>query len=139
MEEKHKLAEEISIAQSLQLLATAYEEISIMKMRLARDSVIHTRNFLSSLSDVFVNVKNSYAKKLLAEQEKEHTNVLRFSTQKTNGKEVCILLSAASKLYGDIIYKTFELFKNYAQKGNIDVVIVGKTGRELFEKTFPKQ
>src|SRR5579859_5398016 len=111
MEDQHKLAEEINIAQSLQLLATAYEEISVMKMRIARDSVLHTRNFLSSLSDVFVNVKSSYTKKLAKEnaEKKDPSTVLQFVTHKTNGKEIFVLLSAANKLYGDIVFKTFHL------------------------------
>jgi F0F1-type ATP synthase gamma subunit len=137
MEEKHKLAQEISVTQSLQLLATAYEEISVMKMRLARDSVLHTRDFLSSLSDVFVNVKTSYTKKFMQEN-KNKPATLQFSTHQTNGKDIFVLLSAANKLYGDIVYKTFELLKEKVQQSeNADIIIIGRTGKELFETTFP--
>lgn len=140
MEEKHKLTEEINITESLQLLATAYEEISVMKMRIARDSVLHTRNFLSSLTDVFINVKSSYTKKLLqeAEENKNKAKTLQFSTHTTNGREIYVLISATNKLYGDIVYKTFQLFKGRFEKNsNVDVVIVGKTGKELFDAAFP--
>src|SRR5579859_4503221 len=138
MEDQHKLAEEINIAKSLQLLATAYEEISVMKMRIARDSVLHTRAFLSSLTDVFVNVKSSYTKKLLQEAgDKKNINQLQFSTHKTNGKQVFVLLSAANKLYGDIVFKTFTIFKETLQKEpTADVVIVGKTGKEFYDPIF---
>src|SRR5579859_407622 len=112
MEDQHKLAEEINIAQSLQLLATAYEEISVMKMRIARDSVLHTRGFLSSLTEVFINVKSSYTKKMLRDSSENRTNTsIKFNTHKTNGRDVFVLLSAANKLYGDIVFKTFTLFK----------------------------
>lgn len=141
MEEKLKLVEEINIAKSLQLLATAYEEISVMKMRIARDSVLHTRTFLSSLTDVFVNVKSSYTKKLLEQsKDKNQTGLLKFATHKKNGKQVFVLLSSANKLYGDIVSKTFELFKQRLQiEQDANVVIVGKTGKELYDPVFPKK
>ncbi|HSW88845.1 MAG TPA: F0F1 ATP synthase subunit gamma [Candidatus Saccharimonadales bacterium] len=136
MEDKHKLAEEISITQSLQLLATAYEEISVMKMRIARDSVLHTRNFLASLTDVFVNVKSSYTKKLLQEntESKKNAKTLQFATHNTNGKEIYVFISATNKLYGDIVSKTFQLFKERLQTATgVDLAIVGKTGKELYD------
>ena len=142
MEEKHKLAEELNLAQSLQILATAYEEISVMKMRIARDSVLHTRDFLSALSEVFINVKSSYLKKQKNEHNKgkDSTDVLQFSTHKTNGQKVFVLLSATNKLYGDIVYKTFQLFKNSLQKPEeVAIVIVGKTGKEMYTAAFPQK
>lgn len=142
MEEKHKLAQEISIAESLQILATAYEEISTIKMRAARDSVIHTRNFLSAVSEIFVNVKSSYKKKLREEHAKDptHTNIVQFATHKTNGKEIFFLLSAANKLYGDINAKTFQLFrKNVEKLPEVEIAIVGRTGKELFDAIFPEK
>src|SRR5438045_1927164 len=126
MEEKHKLAEEINLAQSLQMLATAYEEISVMKMRVVRDKVLHTREFLDSLSDVFVNVKTSYKHKLEeAPQPSGSQKILQFSTHQTNGKEIFVLLSAKNKLYGDIAVKTFLLFQEKLKTTNADIAIVG--------------
>lgn len=142
MEEKHKLDQEINITESLQILATAYEEISTMKMRAARDSVLNTRNFLSTLSDVFVNVKSSYKKKLQAENlQKKHTSsIQQFATNKTNGKEIFFLLSATNKLYGDINIKTFRLFRERLEKSqNVDIAIAGRTGKELFDTIFPQR
>src|SRR5258708_776406 len=141
MEERYKLAQEITIAEGLQLLATAYEEISVMKMRLARDSVLHTRTFLSSLSEVFVNVKNSYTKKLDKQGNNKNGSVaLKFATHKKNGQATYVLLSAANKLYGDIVSKTFALFKEMAEKNpTADIVIIGKAGKELYEQAFPNR
>ena len=134
MEEKHKLAEEISLAQSLQMLAMAYEEISVMKMRVVRDKVLHTRDFLDSLSDVFVNVKTSYHHKLQeSAQNNEGQKILHFSTHQTNGKEIFVLLSAKNKLYGDIAIKTFLLFQERLQNTDADIAIVGNIGKDLFE------
>lgn len=142
MEEKHKLAQEISLASSLQILATAYEEISTMKMRAARDSVLHTRNFLSALSAVFVNVKSSYKNKVSQENTKGKNNdpTLQFSTHKSNGQEIFFLLSATNKLYGDINAKTFQLFRErMEQSPNVAIAIIGRTGKELFESLYPQR
>lgn len=143
MEDKHKLTEEINITESLQLLATAYEEISVMKMRIARDSVLHTRNFLASLTDVFINVKSSYTKKLLRESNDNKNNAksLKFATYNTNGKGIYVLISATNKLYGDIVSKTFQLFREKLQqtRTDIDIAIVGKTGKELFDGAKEKR
>jgi ATP synthase F1 gamma subunit len=137
MEEKHKLAQEINIASSLQILATAYEEISTMKMRAARDSVLHTRDFLTALSDVFANVKSSYKKKIAEDKTPGKTKTLQFITHKTNGKEVFFLLSATNKLYGDINTKTFQLFEERLEASpDVDIAIVGRVGKELFDRTF---
>lgn len=141
MEDKNKLTEEINITQSLQLLATAYEEISVMKMRIARDSVLHTRGFLDSLTDVFINVKSSYTKKLLQEKtDDKNAKTLQFATHNKNGKEIFVLISATNKLYGDIVYKTFLTFKERLEKTpDVDIVILGKTGKELYDNVENKR
>lgn len=135
MEEKHRLTEEINFAIGLQMLATAYEEISVIKMRFARDSVVHTRGFLFSLSNVFYNVKSSYKNRVL-EAMKQHTDSgkpLQFTTHQTNGKEIHVFLSANNKLYGEILSGVFELFKQRTINSTADVVIVGKAGEELYK------
>src|SRR6266702_3788437 len=133
MEEKHRIAEELDIARSLKMLSTAYEEISVAKMNLLRDSVLHTRNFLAALSEVFFNVRSSYKSQLqaLLAKEKDQKKVQSFMLHKTNGKHMLLLLSANDKLYGDIIPKVFSLFEEYAKKTEADLAIVGKLGKEL--------
>src|SRR5258708_16141804 len=105
MEQKNKLDDELNLATSLKLLATAYEEISVVKMRLARDNVLHTRDFLVTLSEIFVNAKSAYKKRLAQTSVGGSSNRMKFSLHKTNGKTVFIFLSASNKLYGDIIPK----------------------------------
>jgi len=134
MEEKHRITEELNLIISLKMLATAYEEIAVIKMRFARDSVLHNRDFLSSLSEVFKNVKSSYKKRLLSMQKKNQShNVLHFSTHQTNGRAIFILLSANNKLYGEIVPKVFHAFIEKAKTSDVDIAIVGKLGKELFE------
>lgn len=135
MEERNKLTRDIQLAISLQLLATAYEEIAVIKMKLARDSVFHTRDFLSSLSEIFFNVKSSYKNHLIAlmQKSKEQNKPVRFRTHQTNGRDVFVLLSANNKLFGDIVPNVFDLFKEKTLQANVDIALVGKLGKELFD------
>src|SRR5260221_5715909 len=133
MEEKRRIEQEIETLRMLQSLAQAHEEISTMKMRKARGSVLETRDFLSSLLEMFANVKSAYKKHLIEQMEKEKQKGNTFSMLKSNGKKVFILLSANNKLYGDVVPKVFALFKENCQKEEADIAIVGKLGRELYE------
>ena len=53
---------------------------------------------------------------------------------KTNGKTLYVLLSANTGLYGSILRKTYELFKQYVFKEDGDILVIGKLGRGLLEK-----
>lgn len=136
MEEKRRIAQELNLARSLQLLAIAHEEVSTMKMKLARSSVLANREFFSALSEVFVNVRSAYKKHIISQMKKERqkTQPKLFSTLTTNGKEILVFLAANNKLYGDIIPKVFALFKQNYDKPNTDLAIIGKLGKELYEQ-----
>src|SRR5438270_302721 len=71
MEEKRRIEQEIETLKMLQSLAQAHEEISTMKMRKTRGSVLATRDFLAALLEMFANVKSAYKKHLIEQMEKE--------------------------------------------------------------------
>lgn len=135
MEEKRRIEEELNSLRDLQLLAQAHEEVSTIRMRLARGSVLATRDFLDSLSAVFVNVKSAYKKHIIEElnKKKNQNTQTRNTISQKNGKEIYVFLSANNKLYGDVIPKIFELFRQACQKKDADIAIVGKLGKEMFE------
>lgn len=141
MEEKRRIEEELAILKSLKLLAQAHEEISTIRMRLARGSVIANRDFLASLSEVFVNVKSAYKKHVQELMEKYKTDNKKMDTKSgKNGKEILVFLSANNKMYGDIIPKVFALFKeNCKKKETADIAIVGKLGKELYDSSDIKR
>lgn len=142
--QKHKLLEEISIVEKFQMLALVYEEIAVLEMQKIRGSVLKTREFIEELSRVFYDVKNSYKKQILALAKKKKKRVqkqdaIHFSTLSKNGKQVIVLLSANTKLYGDIVPKTFQSFlESLADNPDSDIVIVGKLGKELFDQSSKK-
>ncbi len=135
MQNKNKLESELELVSTLKMLAQAYEEISVLKMQKVRGSVLTTREFLDGLSEVFVDVKKNYGRELQRliekKQIKTHTS---FTTQAQNGKTLSVFLSANSKFYGDIVRKVFNLFLKNISSKETDIMIIGKTGKEMMEQ-----
>lgn len=134
MEKQKKVLEEIAFVTGMKMLAQAYEEIATIKMRQSRDSVLTNRDFLTALTQVFLNVKSSYRKKLLqAQQHKTFSELIHFAHLDRNGKEVIVFFSATNKLYGDIIPRIFSEFTKAVENNPLDdIAIVGESGREMF-------
>ncbi|MGI5826511.1 MAG: F0F1 ATP synthase subunit gamma [Patescibacteria group bacterium] len=135
---KQKLSQEIELVKSLRMITQAYEEISVMKMQKIRGSVLNTRQFMEKLAEVFGDVKSSYARQIKEMAEKKKIkDISEFITFNKNGKTVHVLLSANTKLYGDIISRTYRLFEEAISKASEDVIIIGKLGKELFDQGHP--
>lgn len=136
MDEKRRIMQELETLITLKNLALAEEEIAMIKIRLARGSVLATRDFLNSLAEVFYNVKSSYTKHVISQMEKnkEQNKPVVTSTIPNNGKDLLVFLSANNKLYGDIIPKIFARFREEYNKANTDIVIVGKVGKQMYEQ-----
>jgi len=135
MDEKRRIINELEFLDTLKNLAVAEEEIAMIKIRLARGSVLATRDFLTSLAEVFYHVKSSYTKHILEKMEKnKEQNKPVTSTIPNNGKDILIFLSANNKLYGDIIPKIFDEFRKAYEKPNTDIAIVGKVGKQMYEE-----
>src|SRR5574338_459259 len=108
MAQRKIIAEELEALNSIKDLAESYEEIAVIRMQNIKDSVLKTRDFLASLSDVFVDLKSSYArevKDLIARIKKGEKNLLA-GLQK-NGKTLLVYLSSNGKLYGSVTEKTY--------------------------------
>lgn len=140
MQNRTKTVKDIEFTSTLKLLAKAYEEISVIKMQRVKSSVLTTRDFIEDLNEVFVDVRSSYEDQIksLMDKNKKGKNQVGFTTQRKNGREVLVFISADEKLYGDIVKKVFHLFTFYLKerqdkKRAVDIVIVGKYGKELFD------
>jgi len=141
MEKQKRLLEEIAFVTGLKLLAQSYEEIATIKMRQARDSVLVNRDFFKSLTEVFLNVKTSYRRKLLQEQQhRTFADLVHFTGVKKNGKEVLLFFSANNKLYGDIVPRIFSTFLADVRAHPDDAIaIVGEAGKDMFRATGVKR
>jgi len=143
MRKNNPVSQELIVVHDFKALATAYQEISVMKMQEVKGRVIQSRSFLEGLNAVFTEVKASYHKQIEAvakKNKKKFSTKLTTSAMQKNGKEVLVLLSANTKLYGEIIGKTFRLFLQEADKNPAaEIAIVGHLGREMYDQAENKR
>jgi ATP synthase F1 gamma subunit len=137
MAQRKVILEELAALNSIKDLAESYEEIAVVKMQKIKDSVLKTRDFLSGISDIYVDLKSSYLreiKELLEKRQKGDKHLLP-SLQK-NGKTLLVYLSSNGRLYGSVTQKTFKLFMQDVKKPetkDIDLVVIGRAGKEMVE------
>lgn len=139
MPQRKIVLEELEALNSLKDLAESYEEIAVVRMQKIKDSVLKTREFLTSLSDVYVDLKSSYGrevKELLEKMKKGDKNILPILQK--NGKSLIVYLSSNGRLYGAVTQKTYRLFieeVKASKEGEVDLVIIGRAGKEMYENS----
>lgn len=129
-----QLQSDIELVHTLKFIAQAFEEISVMRMKRVRQSVLNSREFVRELSEVFFDVKASYKdeiKRLLIER--------KLANYKTAGKKLTVFVSANNKLYGEIIQTVFNSFYEAVKHEETNILIIGRLGRELYEKKMDKK
>lgn len=137
MAQKNVIIQELEALNSLRELAESYEEIAAIRMQKIKDSVLKTRDYLSELSDVFVDLKASYNREVndLLSHLKKGDSTLIPRLQK-RGKKLLVYLSSNGKLYGAVTQNTYNLFtKDLSQltRGSYDILVIGQAGKELLQ------
>ena len=128
------IKEETEFINILKSICQAYQELSVLRMQEIRGSVLSIRRFLGSLSEVFGDVKSSYALSLINKK-----GDLSLTDLQKKG-EVAVLISENEALYGDLLQKVFAEFKTYITQNNCDLMIIGKKGLQLYEEAkIPKE
>ncbi|MDP4011052.1 MAG: FoF1 ATP synthase subunit gamma [Candidatus Roizmanbacteria bacterium] len=114
-----EIVEEQKFMQVLQDIATAYQDISVMKMKETRTFIDHARLYVSMLKDIFESLRYS------------HTLLKRLKGNPNAKKPLAkILITANTKFHGDILRRIFEKFlDDKDEKG--DVFLVGRVGKDL--------
>jgi ATP synthase F1 gamma subunit len=139
MQNKNQLAAQLELVSTLEMLAHAYEEVSVIRMQKVRDSVLKNRTFMEKLAEIFYNVKESYREEILhivSKKNKGKQSAVLSAHQK-NGRTVYLFISSNQRLYGDIVKKVFVLFLDAIKKDpNADIAIAGKLGKDLFEQQY---
>jgi F0F1-type ATP synthase gamma subunit len=137
---KEVLAEKDRLVNMKNLVET-YEEIAAIRMRKTRSQILHYRDFVQGLTQIFQDVKISYKSQILTlMKEKKIKDSDRLTLTKHNGKTVAALFSANTGLYGDLVKRTFNLFADYMKKNpQAEAVIVGRLGRFFFQEAFPNR
>jgi ATP synthase F1 gamma subunit len=132
-----QIIRELSILKSL---TSAYAEISSRRMKSTRQDVLSTREFLRALHEIFDEVRRSYHRKVLALSKKRRTAAgEKITFLAHNGKTVAVLLSSNTGLYGDIVRRTFNKFKEDVRSEDPEVTIIGRLGRSLFLEEWGKR
>lgn len=111
----------------LQNLVEVYEEVAAARMQRIRGAVMQSRTFMEGLVEIFGKVTEAY-KRL-----PDKVRMIR----RLNNKTVAVLISANTHLYGDIVEKTFEKFKDYVEKNKPEVVVLGKMGMQTMSDKLP--
>lgn len=133
MSDERTIEAEIDQVQALHTLVTAYEEIASIRMKKTRDSVLMNRQFQDAVSNVFEQVRASYAHQVMElAKSREGRGAKKITFLAHNGKTVALLLSANTGLYGDIVKKTFDLFTKEIRQGVSEATIVGRQGLSQF-------
>ncbi|MCA9389950.1 F0F1 ATP synthase subunit gamma [candidate division WWE3 bacterium] len=135
---QQEIAEEIKSLSSLRNIIETYQEIAATRMQRVKDSVLRNRDFLADLHDIYSELRTSYVRELDRIIKRKNRSLLAnstdFSLLTRNNKSVSVLLSSNTKLYGDIIKKTFNRFKEEINTNESDIVIVGKVGLQMFKE-----
>lgn len=129
--------EDVAELQGLKNLVEVYGEIASSRMKKIREFVLRNREFLNAIHDVFDDVLASYARRLsaLARQKKFQKGKITFLAH--NGKTVCVLVSANTGFYGDVVQEIFRVYINDIKEQNVEVTIIGKLGLTLFADSAP--
>lgn len=131
--------EELEALSSFGLLVKAYQQIASVRMKKTRDAVVSNREYLSEIEEIFEAVRISYAREVqkLAQKGKKSSDNITFLSH--NGKNVVVLLSANSGLYGSVLQSTYDAFAKEVSTSNVEVTIVGKHGKGQFVSEFPNR
>ncbi len=139
MAQRKIILEDLEALNSVKDLAESYEQIAVIRMQKIRASVLKTREFLTRLSDVFVDLKASYTrevKDLLMKIKQGDKHLL--PTLQKNGKTLLVYLSSNGKLYGSVTHKTFKLFiqdLRQTQPHETNIIIIGRAGKDMYENS----
>ncbi|MBN1168305.1 F0F1 ATP synthase subunit gamma [Candidatus Woesebacteria bacterium] len=139
MADKKEIQEELQALDNIKSLAENYEEIAAQRMQRIRGYVIQARNYLSELSEVYVDLKTSYEKEvqeLLDKREKDDKSLPKILQK--NSKTLLVYMSSNGRLYGAVTRKTYTKFIEELKKfdkDKIDLLIIGSAGKEMYESS----
>ena len=98
-----------------------YEEIAAGKMQKIRVQITTARDFFDRLE-------------VLSSEVGADFNLIK--TTNTN-REIAVLITTNTGLYGDIVDSTFQLFLAYITSHPVDVFVIGKMGENLLQQMAP--
>lgn len=128
---KKEIDNEIESLKAIHTVLEAYEEIASIRMRRTKSYVLRNREFLEGISSVYARVKNSYKKEVQVLLTKDEASKIK--------KEIAVLLSADTGLFGSILEDAFDEFYKHVSSSDCDVMIIGKMGKIMYENARQKK
>lgn len=128
MHDKNNIIDEQIFMKTLRTIATAYQQISVMKMKETREYIQHSRSFVTKLKEIFESLKFSSPYLDLKK--------LRKNSMATKA-EASVFISANAKFHGDILRRIFSLFLKHMNPQS-DIYVIGRVGKE-FIKAYPQE
>ncbi|QQS44644.1 F0F1 ATP synthase subunit gamma [Candidatus Roizmanbacteria bacterium] len=121
MQSKTDVVQEQNFLNTLGTIATAYQEISVMKMKETRSTIEQARGFVAQLKEVFDSLRFSY-------------HILKKREDQLKTKDTAkVLITANSRFHGDILRRIFNTFlKDSDIKG--DIFVVGRIGKDFIQE-----
>lgn len=127
-------ADELS---TMQQLVNVYGEVALSRMAAVRAGVLQSRQYLTEMTKVFAQVQTAYLDKLkqtgIAIDKRKKVTVLSH-----NGLTVSVFISANTRLYGDLVRRTFDAFMEEYRQGRSEATIIGKVGLVWFKEEVGK-
>lgn len=118
MQKRNSLIEQQKLINALNNLATAYQEISVIKMKEARETINHSREYVDKLKQVFKSLTSSHSLDLSNQKIKKNLETAK------------VLITANSRFNGDILRKITDAFLKDKNNVHADIFIIGKMGQE---------
>jgi F-type H+-transporting ATPase subunit gamma len=125
------IKEDIKNIEALNDLINAYEEIASIRMKKIRDLVLRNRIYQDEINSIFERVRNSYSHEVYA-LAKKRGKAKQITFIPHNGKNVSVLMSANTGLYGNIVPDTYRMFMKEASETQSEITIIGRYGFQLF-------
>lgn len=136
---KKTLQRDSDFFNNLLILSQTYVEVSASRVQSVRRAVVGNRGFLSDLSRLYVQIKQSYHREIekLSFQKNGRFN----SGLPNNGKTAFVFIASNTGFYGDIVLRVFQslIAKINSYKDTYDVIIIGKTGMNLWLQYCPNR
>lgn len=110
-----EINETIEEGEALKTIASAYTEISSLRLRRIRQQVLRTRSFFVEILNIYAMLRHIVIQRKIIELPR---------------KKVSIILTSNNRFYGHLESDVIQFFLR--ERGTEDTIVVGQTGKEAF-------
>lgn len=131
---KTNLHTDLQLVGQLNHYVQALQQVATMQMRRHRDNVLHKRQFIEGLADIFIDVRLSQ-QAAYERYQKRHSR--QVEKKPPLERRALVLLTPQAAFSRGLARKLLQAFEAEITSGEHQVFVVGNRGRNLFERTYP--